>query len=75
MYNIPQEMIDEFNKEMKARSQHDDIEFAHESMDTLMCDTLENSVLAMAFGLLCRRINGTHKILFLGVFNGLFTSW
>lgn len=41
MYNIPQEMIDEFNKEMKARSQYDDIEFAHESMDTLMCDTLE----------------------------------
>lgn len=28
MYNIPQEMIDEFNKEMKARSQYDDIKFA-----------------------------------------------
>ena len=41
MYNIPQEMIDEFNKEMKTRSQYDGIEFAHESMDALMCDTLE----------------------------------
>jgi len=25
MYNIPQEMIDEFNKEMKARSQYKDM--------------------------------------------------
>ena len=41
MYNIPQEMIDEFNKEMKARSQYKSVKFAHESMDTLMCETLE----------------------------------
>lgn len=41
MYNIPKEMIDEFNKEMKTRSQYKDIEFAHESMDSLMCGTLE----------------------------------
>ena len=41
MYNIPQEMIDEFNKEMKVRSQYKDIKFAHESMDSLMCGTLE----------------------------------
>ena len=62
MYNIPQEMIDEFNKEMKARSQYKDIEFAHESMDTLMCDTLENLDSETVFGLLYRHINGTHKI-------------
>ena len=41
MYNIPQEMIDEFNKEMKARSQYKDIEFAHESMGIPMCDTIK----------------------------------
>lgn len=41
MYNIPQEMIDKFNEEMKVRSRYKDIEFSHESMDTLMCDTLE----------------------------------
>lgn len=40
MYNIPQEMIDEFNKEMKDCSQCKSIVSAHESMDALMCDTL-----------------------------------
>nr|DAM97941.1 MAG TPA: hypothetical protein [Caudoviricetes sp.] len=33
MYNIPQEM--------KVRSQYKSVKFAHESMDTLMCETLE----------------------------------
>ena len=41
MYNIPKEMIDEFNKEMKARSQYKDIKFAHKTIHSLMCGTLE----------------------------------
>nr|DAN37350.1 MAG TPA: hypothetical protein [Caudoviricetes sp.] len=41
MYNIPQEMIDEFNKEMKVRSEYKSVKFAHESMDALMCEILE----------------------------------
>lgn len=43
MYNIPQEMIDEFNKEMYDISNNRDYqtESRHISMDVLMGDTLK----------------------------------
>jgi hypothetical protein len=41
MYNIPQEMIDEFNKEMKHISENQwRTEDAHIEMDDVMCNTL-----------------------------------
>lgn len=42
MYNIPQEMIDEFNKKIKyiAENQWRTVD-AHMEMDAVMCNTLE----------------------------------
>lgn len=41
MYNIPQEIIDEFNKKMKYISENQwHTEDAHIEMDDVMCDTL-----------------------------------
>lgn len=41
MYNIPQEMIDEFNEKMKHISENQwRTEDAHIEMDDVMCDTL-----------------------------------
>lgn len=57
MYNIPQEMIDEFNEEMKDRSQCGDTELAHEFMDAFMCDTLEK----LGFGDGVCTFTRTHK--------------
>lgn len=43
MYNIPQEIIDEFNKKMKYISENQwRTEDAHIEMDDVMCDTLRN---------------------------------
>lgn len=42
MYNIPQEMIDEFNEKMKYISENQwRIDESHIEMDTVMCYTLE----------------------------------
>ena len=42
MYNIPQEMIDEFNEKMKYISENQwRIDESHIEMDTVMCHTLE----------------------------------
>lgn len=42
MYNIPQEIIDEFNKKMKYISENQwRTEDAHIEMDDVMCDTLK----------------------------------
>lgn len=41
MYNIPQEIIDEFNKKMKYISENQwRTEDAHIEMDNVMCNTL-----------------------------------
>lgn len=41
MYNIPQEMIDEFNEKMKHISENQwRTEDAHIEMDNVMCNTL-----------------------------------
>lgn len=41
MYNIPQEIIDEFNKKMKYISENQwRTEDAHIEMDDVMCNTL-----------------------------------
>lgn len=43
MYNIPQEMIDEFNEKMKYIVENQwRINDAHIEMDAVMCHTLEN---------------------------------
>ena len=43
MYNIPQEMIDEFNEKMKYISENQwRTEDAHIEMDDVMCDALKN---------------------------------
>ena len=42
MYNIPQEIIDEFNEKMKYISENQwRTEDAHIEMDDVMCDTLK----------------------------------
>lgn len=42
MYNIPQEMIDEFNEKMKYIAENQwRIEDAHIEMDGVMCDILK----------------------------------
>lgn len=42
MYNIPQEIIDEFNKKMKYISENQwRTEDAHIEMDDVMCNTLK----------------------------------
>lgn len=43
MYNIPQEMIDEFNEEMLLNGKYGgSIANRHETMDNIMCDFLRD---------------------------------
>ena len=63
MYNIPQEMIDEFNEKMKYISENQwRTEDAHIEMDDVMCNTLKNLDLEKVLKFLRIPKNGTHKI-------------